>query len=245
MINEVLREDLNKLFLYIFFNDLPQIKKVKSNKPNVFYQSNSYPLHDGKIFNLANLTLFNYAIWRTKDWKEDFIPFAKKREVETKKVLEFWHSENLLNETPSTFNYNEYWNYFYSEDPEEKDFTNGEPNDFFVNKGIKEIDVMLYNRAECFDFKAVRNLMKRGANPNVDFYEEDYQQDTIMNRISIESANLSTQVIPLFISFEKLKYNQNFKLKFMFSDLIGYAAHEEMYKILKTTQPDKWMMENM
>ena len=91
---------------------------------------------------------------------------------------------------------------------------------------------MLYNRAECFDLKATRNLLKRGANPNVNFYEEDYEEDTIMNRINIESANLSTRIVPLFTSFEKLKCNQNFKLKLMFSNLLGYAAHEEMYKIL-------------
>ena len=89
MRNEVLREDLDNLFLYIFFNDLPQIKKVKSDKPNVFYQSNSYLLDDDKIFNLVNLTLFNYAIWSTKDWKDDFILFAKRKEEESKKVLEF------------------------------------------------------------------------------------------------------------------------------------------------------------
>lgn len=245
MDKEILRNELTDLFLFTFFNDLSSIKKFKTEKPNLFYKSNLFPLDGDDIFDLYYLTKFNEIIWNTYDgWKKELLPFVRARRNETKQVLDFWQFESKLYRDSSKFDFSKYWNYFYSENPEIRDYTNWKPNKFFLQKNIKEIDLMLYNRAECFDIKETKNLLKRGANPNIDLYEEDEEGDTILDRIATESAHLFTQIIPLFQSFEKEKYKQYFDLKQMFRDILGLAAHEEMYKVLKTTKPNKWMIDN-
>ncbi|MBS1646463.1 MAG: hypothetical protein JST67_03885 [Bacteroidetes bacterium] len=53
-------------------------------------------------------------------------------------------------------------------------------------------------------------------------------------RVLSERSYLSTcQVIPEFKAFEKNSYNQNFYIKGMLGDILGLAAHEEMYKLLE------------
>lgn len=241
---EILREKLNPLFLAVFFNDLVGIQRFKAKNPNIFAQCNRFPLENEDTFDLYYLTELNAIIWNSKDWKEDILPFVKARRKETQEVLDFWQGENGFYRGNTQLKFSDYWEYLYCEDPAIRDYTNWEENSYFLDKGIKELDLMLYNRASCFDFKATRYLLKMGANPNIDLYEEEEQQDSIINHIAMEAANLSLQIIPLFESFEKNKYQENFHIINMFRDLLGYAAHEEMYKTLKTVKPNKWMMQN-
>ena len=109
-----------------------------------------------------------------------------------------------------------------------------------MEKGFREIDLRLYNRVECFDFIESKNLLEKGAKFNIQFHE-DGDSDTF-SRISAECSFLATcQIIPEFQIFKEKGYNQNFEISRMFGELLGLAAHEEMYDLLSEYDDEQYI----
>ncbi|MBS1681042.1 MAG: hypothetical protein JST48_04965 [Bacteroidetes bacterium] len=124
--------------------------------------------------------------------------------------------------------YNQYYEYFHCDDPKIYDEVSWESMSNFLNKGFWEIDLRLHNRAECFDFMETKKLLEQGANMNVFIYENE-QDSSILMRIEGEASYLNTcHVVPEFEVFQNKGYDQEFDLKYMFGNLLGLAAHEDM-----------------
>ncbi len=236
--------DLEKLFLAIYFNDLESVIDFKENYPQIYAQKHNFLLEDNLTFDLTYLTLFHKVIWFDDDWRKDIMPFIETMRTKTTKMLEFWQQE--LADYPQNFdknNYHKYHEYFFCE--EEFDNTeeiDDEPLDSFVQKGFREIDVRLFNRAEVFDFIEVAKLLEQGADVNVYIYNDgDY---SVMRKVSRECSFLATcEVTPDFERFERDGYYLPrpfaFGISELFGGLLGFSAHEEMYQLLIKYDTDK------
>jgi hypothetical protein len=181
------------------------------------------------------LTFFNQTIWFDEDWRDEIKQIIDKHRQRTSQMLDFWNTEFGQQYIQRKIEYNKYWDYFYCKDPNDPDYNQEVIFDtisYFLEQGFREIDLMLYNRIECFDFKAALNLLEQGAKADVDFYKDD--DSSAFSRILHEVSYLATcQVIPEFKIFETKVYEQNFDIPKMFGDLLGLAAHTEMWDLLE------------
>jgi hypothetical protein len=162
------------------------------------------------------------------------MPLIEKIRQQTKQMLDFWDLEFGQPGYIQLIEYNKYWDYFYCDDPNDPDDNDEvicDPISYFIEQGFREIDVKLYNRVECFDFIEVKKLLEQGAKSNIDFYNDN--DSSVISRISCEVSYLATcHVIPEFKVFEEKGYKQNFDITEMFRNLLGLAAHQEMYNLL-------------
>ena len=227
---------IKELFLSIYFNDIERTIALKNKYPEVYlHRHNTIILDEGDEINidLTNLTLLNKTIWNSTDWLNKIMPIVHKNQVKTEKMLHFWHTELKEENMPKKIIYNKYCDFFYCNDSNEKAEIFDKPLSYYLKKGFREIDVKLFNHAQCFDFEKTKLLLEKAANPNISFIENE-SNSSIKNRILVEYSFLSTcQVIPNFKKFEEKGYNQNFNIIDMFGDLLGLAAFQEMYYLLE------------
>ena len=238
---ETENQELEKLFLAIYFNDLDKVIEFKNQNPLIYAKKNNFLIDKNLTFDLTNLTLLNHKIWFSNDWVDEIMPLINKNRQQTNQLIDFWKKEGKRNVLDRQFEYNRYFEYFDCDDPNDPENNERiilDSISFFLEKGFREIDLRLYNRIECFDFTEVKKLLEKGAKSNIHFYEDG--DSDAFSRIGVECSFLATsQIIPEFEMFEKKGYNQNFDIKELFGNLIGLAAHEEMYDLLREYQERK------
>ncbi len=223
---------LKELFLATFFNDIEKILETKKKSPKLYAKKGCFPLDD-IIIDLRILTLLNQTIWNDDTWSEEIQPLVERNRQKTRKMLAFWNSELAVPKLNKAIAYNSYYEFFYCEEPADTEKIDLNTVQFYVGMGFREIDARLHNRVECFDFAAVRKLLDQGANSTVSFYEDEQDAGGVFERIETEHSYLSScSIIPEFVQFEKIAYQQNFDTRAMFGDLLGFAAHQEMYNLL-------------
>jgi hypothetical protein len=235
-INDISTETENKkleeLFLAVYFNDLEKVIEFKNQFPELYAKKGKFPIDENTTFDLINLTFFNHTIWFDEDWIDDIKPLVEKHRQRTTKMLDFWRAEFGQQEIHRQTEYNQYHEHFFCDDPNDFEEILSDPISTYLEKGFNEIDLRLYNRAQCFDFAETKKLLEQGAKLDIHF-ENDGNSSTIQ-RISDEASFLATcEVIPEFEVFETKGYNRNFDINRMFGDILGLAAHEEMYHLLK------------
>lgn len=222
---------LEELFLAIYFNDLEKVIEFKNLFPEFYTKKDKFQVVENTTFDLINLTFFNETIWFSGDWIDNIKPLVVKHRERTMQMLDFWLKELGQQEIYRQIEYHQYHEHFYCDDPNDYDEIIMEPITTYLKKGFREIDLRLYNRAQCFDFKEVKKLLKLGAKSDIHF--ENDGDSSAYTRISQEVSYLATfQVIPEFEAFERKGYNQNFDTTKMFGDLLGLAAHIEMCHLL-------------
>ena len=238
---EMENKKLEKLFLAIYFNDLEKVIEFKNQFPELYAKKNKFPIDKDTTFDLINLTFFNQTIWFDGDWIDDIKPLVEKQRDRTEKMLDFWQLELGQKEIHRQIEYNHYCNYFYCDDPNDPEDNEEiiiDPISYFLKKGFRELDLRVYNRVECFDFVEAKKLLEQGAKINIHFYNDG--DSSAIRRISDEASFLATcKVIPEFEVFETKGYKQNFDIKRMFGDILGLAAHEEMYHLLNEYAEDE------
>ncbi len=232
---ETENKKLEELFLAVYFNDLEKVIEFKNRFPELYSKKEEYPIDRNTTFDLTNLTFFNQVIWFDRDWIGNIMPLVEKHRLRTKEMLDFWRVEYGQQEIRRQIEYNHYCDFFYCDDPNDPDYKEViiiDPISYFLEKGFREIDLRLYNSVECFDFEKATKLLKQGAKINIHFYDDE--DSSAITRISHEVSFLATcQVIPEFEIFELEGYNKSFNIARMFGDLLGLAAHEEMYYLLE------------
>lgn len=234
-LNEISTETENKkleeLFLAVYFNDLEKVIEFKNQFPKLYVKKDKFPIDENTTFDLINLTFFNQTIWFDGDWIDDIKSLVEKHRHRTKRMLDFWRAELGQKEIHRQIEYNHYHENFYCDDPDDFDEIILEPISTYLEQGFREIDLRLYNRAQCFDFDEVKNLLEQGAKSDIHF--ENDGDSSAFSRISAECSYLATcHVIPKFEVFETKGYNQSFDTTEMFRNILGLAAHEEMYHLL-------------
>lgn len=229
---DIENKELEELFLAVYFNDLEKVIELKNQFPELFSKKDKFQIDENTSFDLINLTLFNQAIWFDVDWRKEIMPLVEKHRQRTEKMLDFWRAELGQQEIKRQVEHNHYHENFYCDDPNDFDEIILEPISTYLGKGFREIDLRLYNRVQCFDFSEVTKLLEQGAKSNIHF--ENDGDSSAFSRISSERSYLATcQVIPKFEAFETSGYNKGFDILEMFGDILGLAAHEEMYHLLE------------
>jgi hypothetical protein len=241
--NEIENTKLYELFLAIYFNDLDKVIDFKNLYPELYAMKNNFQINEMgrrgekeviyKSFDLMNLTFFNQMIWFDDCWGEESRAFAEKQKMRTQKMLDHWRAELGKQDIQRTVEYNQYWNWFWCTDPSEtrEEWQHGEEES--MTKGLKEIDLMLMYQSERFDFLETKKLLELGANPNVPFYEDE-DGSTALRRISDECSYLLTcEIWWRYKLFDEKGSYPYCDIDRMLGDLLGLAAHEEMYALLK------------
>lgn len=228
---ETENKKLEELFLAIYFNDIEKVIEFKNQYPELYAIRDKFLINGCVTFDLMNLTFFNQIIWFNEYCGDDIIPLVEKHRLRTTQMLDFWRAELGQQEISREIEYNQYYCFFHCYDPNDYDEISLEPISTYLEQGFREIDLRLYNRAQCFDFVEVKKLLEQGANSNIHF-ENDGASSTFYLISSFCSSLVTCDVIPEFKVFEVKGYNQNFDIKEMFGSILGYAAHKEMYKLL-------------
>ena len=229
---------LEELFLAIYFNDIEKVIEFKNQFPELYAKKNKFQIDENTTFDLIKLTFFNQVIWFDVSWREEIIPLVEKHRQLTNKMLDFWCVELGQQEINRHIEYNHYYENFYCDDPDNFDEIILDPISTYLEQGFREIDLRLYNRAQCFDFEEVKKLLEQGAKSEIHF--ENDGDSSAFSRIYTEYLFLATcRVIPEFQMFETKGYNQNFDITQMFCDILGLAAHEEMYHLLDDYNENK------
>ena len=222
---------LEELFLAVYFNDLEKVIDFKNQFPELYAKKDKFQIDGNTTFDLMNLTFFNQTIWFDVDWREEIMSLVDKHRQRTEKMLDFWRAELGQKEIHRQIEYNHYYKNFYCNDLNDFDEIILDPISTYLEQGFREIDLSLYNRTQCFDFAEVKKLLEQGAKSDIDF--ENDGDSSAFSRISMECSYLATCcVIPEFEMFERKGYNQSFDTARMFGDILGLAAHEEMYHLL-------------
>jgi hypothetical protein len=248
--NEIENTKLYELFLAIYFNDIDKVMGFKNRYPELYAMKNNFQINQlsragGKevmyqSFDLMNLTFFNQAIWLDDCWRDESRAFAEKRKMQTLQMLDYWRAELGGQDIKRTMEYNRFWNCFYCEDPGNKDEVFMEPIQSYLTKGVREIDLMLFYHAERFDFVETKKLLELGANPSACIDEDS--DSYLLFRIGSECSYLLTcQIWFRYELFDENGYYPYCDIDDMFGDLLGLAAHEEMYDLLKAYSKEKNM----
>lgn len=157
---ETENKKLEELFLDIFFNDLEKVIEFKNQFPELYAKRNKFLVGNDIPFDLTNLTLFNRIIWFDVSWREEIMPLVEKHRLRTTQMLDFWRAELEQKEIHRQIEYNQYYEHFYCDDPNDFDEIILEPIKTYIEQGFREIDLRLYNRVQCFDFVEVEKLLE-------------------------------------------------------------------------------------
>ena len=145
--------------------------------------------------------------------------------VRNDKVMDIFAKEFGVEYGPIDFQ--QYHECFFSEDPDwtDAEILDGEdPKVLFEKFGTRPIDIQLYCAAERFDFPRVKVLLEQGANPYKEAYE-DGSSDSF-SRIGDECSYLCTCCLSWAWHPKRYDPLEHHELE----DLIGWAAHETMYR---------------
>ena len=223
-------KEMERLFLAIYFNDLEKVIEFKNQCPKLYEKKRHFMIDNRVSFDLINLTFFNQTVWKYDDWNKDIMPLIKKIRLRTEQMLNFWRME-LGQDIKREMDYYQYCDYFYCEwyyDTYEE-WKKAEMEDIKIE--FRDIDLMLMYQVERFNFLETKKLLEQGAKSDIDFYDDDFS--SVDSRIGAEYSFLATTfVVPEFEIFEQKGYNQDFDIKDMFSNLLGLAAHEDMYQLI-------------
>ncbi|MCT4614699.1 MAG: hypothetical protein N4A49_07485 [Marinifilaceae bacterium] len=232
---KIQKNELDSLFIAIFFNDIDSVIEFKNKYPKKYALKNEYSFEDNIKFKLTDLTVLNYNIWCKYNniYENDIIAIENK--INSLKMLDFWKNNNEEINLDKKIQYNDYFEYFLCDDPNDKESNEEvafEKISTLIEDGYREIDLRLYNRIECFDFDGVKKLLSKGAKPNINLY--GVEGDNAYSCLLYEYSYLMTcKIIPTFVNFKNHKYCQEFNIPRLFGNLLGLSAHSEMNCLLE------------
>lgn len=168
--------------------------------------------------------LWEAAIGDVSEWSKHVQYLVKDFKSRVHQVKDILGKSFDIEFTP--VDYQQYTGDFYASTPDESiedAFMVSDIKEVYVN-GARPIDVELYCAGVKFDFARVEELLKQGANPRAAMEDADCY---LSSRIGDECAFLSVNLSHIWKSprHESLDEEE-------MSDLVGSAAHEEMFRLL-------------
>lgn len=216
----------------VYYNDLERLKKLIDENP----EAKAY-INDCQVFDDQPLPLYyiTYCWSRTLslNFIEEIMPFIKEMRKKVDAMLEYW-TEQFGIAPFEIIDYQRYHQHFFCEAPGSTfEDISLDPAESFTTAGCRMEDLELYAAVCQFRFDETLKLLKEGADPNADLRSakdiEEGRDDpyNCMNRIADECSYLCTcEVIPTLMKKQHIG-------KIEIGDLIGWAAHEDMLKLLE------------
>ena len=170
-------------------------------------------------------------------FREEVLPFVKEQQKSIDLLLDLWKNQFGV-DTEATIDYKKYEDYFYClSDDETIEEVFMDPIELFLENGCRKIDLDLFEAVDKFQFSKVKELLQKGANLNANLAPINDNQDDYFNcldRIGGECSYLCTcQIFPLIKEPHGAWYI-NYPIGDQeIGDLVGWAAHEEMYNLLE------------
>lgn len=190
-------------------------------------------------FPLYYITMcYKRTMW--DDFIEETMPFVEKQRIDIDKLLHLW-KERFGANVDEVINYKKYEAYFYclSDDETDRDVLLN-PRSKYTENGCREIDIDLFIAVDKFQFSKVKELLEMGANPDanlisIDDKDKEFQDPlNCLDRIGRECSYLCTCQIFSHIKKPHGAWYINYALtEREIGDLIGWAAHEDMYHLLE------------
>ena len=218
-INAVLQVNADKFF------------QIIEEKPLASYLMTDTQLVSRVKFPLHYVTIcWDAILSRYDEYAEEYKETVYRKKLQNDRIKEYFIMNYAFN--MDTLRYGDYRNCFFCADPEDtiEDFMWKSESDL-LEKGYLQKDIDLYCSVRKMDFETTKLLLEEGANPNTFFAEEYAEDEDCENCWDIVCGERS------FLS-ERLDYKifDNDATPFNTDDvenLIGYAAYETMYNMLK------------
>lgn len=190
-----------------------------------------------KPFPLYFITMcYKRVMW--SDFRKDTMPFVESQRTGINKLQTLWQEEFGIN-THRQIDYKQYEEYFFcAKDSDTLEDVLGYPVSEFLDNGCRDIDLKLYEAVGKLHFKEAKTLLENGANPNAKLRpitrRDDIDYLNCGDRIGNERLYLcSCEVFPLIGRRHGLWYLNCPLTNKDIGDLVGWAAHDEMWSILK------------
>lgn len=191
-----------------------------------------------KPFPLYYITMcYKKAMWG--EFRDEIMPFIEEQRKNIDKLMVLWEDTFCI-DPDSHIDYKMYEEYFYCISDEETDegvFL--DPRKKFTDNGCLNIDLDLFVAVDKFQFAKVKELLEKGANPNANLVSiDDIGKDYVdprncIDRIGFECSYLcSHKVFPIIKNAHGTWYVNYAMTDREIGNLIGWAAHEEMYNLL-------------
>lgn len=213
-----------KIIAATFVSDLPTIKGliVKDFSPFIELSDKSVP-----SFPVWGITESQRWILGG-DWTGNkYEPLVNSLLQKNQDVMSFWKDEMRL--PIEAIDYQRYTELFYADNP--LDSSEKGERDKYISEGNRPIDVDLWIAVNTFDYKEVERLLKAGADPEVDYDSGINCRD----RIATECGYLDacTHIYDKMFRYEKTGIIPKQIDNMTMNNLIGFAAHEKMYALMK------------
>ena len=190
-------------------------------------------------FPLYYITMcYKQTLWQ--DFIPEIMPFIKEQREKVDQLLSLW-KERYYVDVDSPIDYKKYYEYFYclaEEDTDDDVFF--APRSKYTENGCREIDLDLFVAVKKFQFSKVKELLECGANPDanlvsIDDKGKDYKDPwNCMDDIGSECSYLCTCEVLPNIKDKNGKWYYNIPIRNTdIGDLLGWAAHEDMYRLLE------------
>lgn len=186
-------------------------------------------------FPLYYITMcYKRVMWN--EFIEETMPFVREQRKNIDLLLSLWKNKFGV-DTEATIDYKKYEEYFYClEDEESFDDVFWYPIESYLENGCRKIDLELYEAVSKFQFSKVKELLEKGANPDVNLISLNEDKDDPYNcleRIGGECSYLCTcQIFPIIKDYHGAWFINLPVYDSEIGDLIGWAAHEDMYNLL-------------
>ena len=198
-------------------------------------------LDDTGIFEYAPFPLYYitmcYKHFMWNDYIKEVMPMVLRHRKNIDALLELWKNEYGIDVTQK-IDYKKYErDFFCTEDSKTTYDVLWDPVEKFLKAGFRRIDIDLYEAVEKFHFDEAEILLKQGANPDVDLLPIDDLDSNdpwnCLDRIGNECSYLCTCEVFFQLKIVNEHWYQNWPITSKeIGDLIGLAAHEDMYKLL-------------
>lgn len=223
----------------------PLIASLRGDLDTIKSIAKEHDLKDYKIYNFGADQDFPiwaipksllYIIGNPEEWKSPYDEIVIPLKLRLEALINWWKDEMGV-DADKDVDYQQFADYFFSSEMDDtpEDILLEDDIDALVKLvGCQMIDVDLYCAASRFDYAEVERLLKAGANQHAKLFDVE----DIVARISTEASYLDTQWNHRWFAAIAEDGKINDVPSFM-DELVGYAAHEKMFALLKKYDVEK------
>ena len=213
-INAVLQVDADRFF------------QVIEEKPLASYLLTDTQLIPHVQFPLHYITMcWNTILNKYDEYLKEYRDVVYRKKLQNDRLKRYF--EQTFGLQMDSIPYADYHDCFYCDDPEDtvEDILDETESDL-IEKGYSKKDIDLHCSVCKMDFEATKRLLEEGANPETTFSDDS---DSCWDHVCLEDASLSQELDDWIVGKEVKSFDTD-----EVTNLIGYAAYESMYNLLRS-----------